>query len=73
MVGTVHCMNPNFLENQLETTLSNLGLETLDLYYIHNPAESQLPLVGYEKYMERLTVNIINQYESLNSLIVGYF
>ena len=40
IVGNVHCMHPNYLENQLEHSLDNLKLNTVDLYYIHNPRES---------------------------------
>ena len=49
-------MHPNFLEDQLESTLSNIGLEALDVYYLHNAAEMQLPLIGHPKFIERLTV-----------------
>ncbi|CAG9314966.1 unnamed protein product [Blepharisma stoltei] len=54
VVGGIHCMHPAFLEDQLERSLNNLGLETLDLLYIHNAAESQLPLIHEEKFLERL-------------------
>jgi len=57
VVGEAHCIHPNFLEDQLEKTLSNIGLEKLDLYYLHNAAEAQLPLIGHEKFIERMTVN----------------
>jgi aryl-alcohol dehydrogenase-like predicted oxidoreductase len=36
-----HCMSPTYLENQLGHSLQNLGLDTIDVYYIHNP-ETQL-------------------------------
>lgn len=32
-----HCMTPKFLKNQLDQSLRNLGVEHIDLYYIHNP------------------------------------
>ncbi|HEU4391988.1 MAG TPA: aldo/keto reductase, partial [Blastocatellia bacterium] len=28
-----HCMSPAYLENQLERSLENLGLQTIDIYY----------------------------------------
>lgn len=56
VVGTVHCLSPSFLEDQLDRSLNNIGVETLDLLYIHNAAESQMPLIGQEKFMERLAV-----------------
>lgn len=48
-------MHPAFLEDQLDRSLNNLNLETLDLLYLHNAAESQLPLIHEEKFFERLT------------------
>jgi aryl-alcohol dehydrogenase-like predicted oxidoreductase len=36
-----HCIAPAFIDDQLDRSLSNLDLETIDLYYVHNP-EAQL-------------------------------
>ena len=36
-----HCIAPDYLDDQLDRSLDNLGLETIDLYYVHNP-ETQL-------------------------------
>src|SRR3989442_75099 len=36
-----HCMTPKFLKNQLGRSLKNLGVECVDVYYLHNP-ETQL-------------------------------
>jgi len=44
------------LQVQLEQTLSNIGIQTLDLYYLHNVAESQLLLTGHEEFSDRLLV-----------------
>ncbi|MCA9523506.1 MAG: aldo/keto reductase [Myxococcales bacterium] len=35
----MHCLDPSFLTDQLARSLDNLGLETLDVYFIHNPEE----------------------------------
>lgn len=48
-----HCMTPAYLENQLARSLENLGLETIDIYYIHNP-ESQLEAVDRDEFNSRL-------------------
>jgi len=37
LVGGIHAMTPRFLERQIDISLENLGLETIDLYYLHNP------------------------------------
>jgi aryl-alcohol dehydrogenase-like predicted oxidoreductase len=42
-----HCLAPRFVESMVATSLSNLGLACLDIYYLHNP-ESQLS-AGVEK------------------------
>jgi aryl-alcohol dehydrogenase-like predicted oxidoreductase len=54
IAGGMHCMAPAYLNDQLNLSLANLGLETLDLMYLHNAAESQLPAVGRPVFMERL-------------------
>jgi aryl-alcohol dehydrogenase-like predicted oxidoreductase len=53
VVAGCHAMTPRYLENQLERSLSNLGLETIDIYYLHNP-ETQLAEVTREEFMVRL-------------------
>ena len=40
---SVHCMHPKFLDYQLNQSLLNLGLKTVDLYYLHNAYEMQGP------------------------------
>jgi aryl-alcohol dehydrogenase-like predicted oxidoreductase len=48
-----HVMSPRFLENQIETSRRNLGVETMDLYYLHNP-ETQLRDVSRQEFQRRL-------------------
>ncbi|HEY3172503.1 MAG TPA: aldo/keto reductase [Thermoanaerobaculia bacterium] len=48
-----HCMTPGYLEDQIERSRANLGLETIDLYYLHN-VESQRASVGAKTFGERL-------------------
>lgn len=49
----VHSIHPAFLEDQLDRSLSNIGVETLDLYYLHN-IEAQLPHIQQDKLFDRL-------------------
>ncbi|HYK38477.1 MAG TPA: aldo/keto reductase, partial [Candidatus Eremiobacteraceae bacterium] len=37
IAGGSHCMSPRFLENQLGRSLENLGVDCVDVYYLHNP------------------------------------
>jgi aryl-alcohol dehydrogenase-like predicted oxidoreductase len=53
VAGGMHCMAPQYLENQIERSRQNLGLSTIDVYYVHNP-ESQLADVSREDFRNRL-------------------
>jgi aryl-alcohol dehydrogenase-like predicted oxidoreductase len=46
-------MTPRYLDDQIERSRANLGVETIDVYYIHNP-ESELAEVDREGFMGRL-------------------
>ena len=54
IAASCHCMAPAYLRHELERSLSNLGLETVDVYYVHNP-ETQLQELSREVFLERLT------------------
>ncbi|MDG6997208.1 MAG: aldo/keto reductase [Nitrososphaerota archaeon] len=54
IVDSSHCMTIPFLKHELERSLKNLGLDTLDLIYLHNSAESQILVTGKEEYLESL-------------------
>ncbi len=49
-----HVMSPKYLENQIDVSRANLGVETIDLYYVHNP-ETQLSEITREDFYQRLT------------------
>jgi aryl-alcohol dehydrogenase-like predicted oxidoreductase len=53
IVGGSHCMTPTYLQNQLDQSLSNMGIDCVDVYYIHNP-ESQLGYVSDSDFFHRL-------------------
>jgi len=53
VVGGAHCMTPRYLENQLARSLRNLGVATLDVYYVHNP-ETQLTAVSRAEFLIRI-------------------
>src|SRR3974377_385933 len=37
MVGGMHSMDPDFLADQVERSRANLGVDTIDVFYLHNP------------------------------------
>jgi len=41
------------LEDQLAHSLRNLGLDAIDIYYVHNP-ETQLEALGVSKFASRI-------------------
>lgn len=45
-----HCMAPVFLAHQLERSLANLGLDAVDVFYLHNPETQQSELSREEFY-----------------------
>ena len=49
----VHCMTPRYLDDQLDRSLRNLGLECIDVFYLHNP-ETQLSAVPRQEFLRRL-------------------
>ncbi len=48
-----HCMASRFLENQLQRSLRNLGVDCVDVYYLHNP-ETQLGEVPRAEFLARV-------------------
>ena len=49
-----HCLDPLFLEHQLNESLKRLNLECLDVYYLHNPYEAQGPFNTDPVFFDRL-------------------
>jgi aryl-alcohol dehydrogenase-like predicted oxidoreductase len=48
-----HCMTPKFLKDQLGRSLKNLGVECVDVYYLHNP-ETQLSEMSKPEFLQRV-------------------
>lgn len=59
-----HCLSPKFLRWSVEKSLENLGLETLDVLFLHNP-ETQL---GYVDYMT-LRMRIAEAFKLFETLV----
>ncbi len=58
-----HCMTIPYLKDQLERSLENLGLECVDLMYLHNAAEGQLQDMTKDEFMKKLG-DVFEFYES---------
>lgn len=62
VVSGGHCLNPGFISNQIERSRTNLGVETIDLFYLHNP-EQELETFDRARFME-LMERAFNELES---------
>lgn len=53
LAGGSHCMAPRYLMDQIERSRKNLRLETMDVFYLHNP-ETQLAELTTETFRRRV-------------------
>ena len=53
LVGGGHSLAPGFLLDQLERSMRNLGVQSIDCFYVHNP-EQQLAAVSPAELRDRL-------------------
>jgi aryl-alcohol dehydrogenase-like predicted oxidoreductase len=53
VVGGGHSLAPRFLRYCLAKSRQNLGVRTIDVYYVHNPSQ-QLGVVDYAELLRRL-------------------
>jgi len=53
IVAGCHTLAPRYLASQIDVSRGNLGVATIDLYYLHNP-ETQLREVSHEEFLSRL-------------------
>lgn len=64
VAGGIHSMAPDFLSDQIERSLANLAIDTIDVFYLHNP-ETQLGFVGGAAFDTRLA----RAFERLEQLV----
>ncbi len=48
-----HCMTPRYLADQLERSRRNLGVQCVDVFYLHNP-ETQLGEISKDEFLRRI-------------------
>lgn len=53
VIAGCHSISPRYIQDQLDRSLRNLGLDALDIYYLHNP-ETQLEEVSREEFHRRM-------------------
>lgn len=60
-----HCMSPDFLEYSCRGSLERLGVDALDIYFLHNP-EMQLKRLGKKAFYEAIE-KIFERFELLRA------
>lgn len=63
IVDEGHCIAPAFLRDQIAKSRLNLGLETIDVFYLHNP-EEQLRFIDRPAFERRLRAAMATLEES---------
>ena len=53
LVADGHCIAPAYIDHQIDRSRENLGVSTIDLYYLHNP-EQQLDAVAPAEFQHRV-------------------
>ncbi|NUQ21298.1 MAG: aldo/keto reductase [Gemmatimonadaceae bacterium] len=64
VVGGGHCLAPSFLTDQITRSRANLGVDSIDYYYVHNP-EQELPALGSEMFRRRM----VRAFEALEARV----
>lgn len=60
-------MNPNYISNCIDRSLCNMGLDAIDLVYIHNSFESWFDQVDRQTYYEML-YDVFEVYENFRKI-----
>ena len=48
-----HCIAPRFLQDQISRSMANLGVDCIDVFYLHNP-ETQLSEISKVQFLRRI-------------------
>ncbi len=67
VVGRMHSMDPDFLADQIDRSRANLGVDTVDVFYLHNP-ETQLGFLTREEFEARIR----RSFSRLEQLVAGH-
>ena len=53
LVAGGHCLRPRFLADQVQKSRANLGIDKIDLFYLHNP-EQQLDVLDRSRFLSAM-------------------
>jgi aryl-alcohol dehydrogenase-like predicted oxidoreductase len=72
IVGGMHCLAPVFLRDQLERSRLNLGIDTVDVFYLHNP-ETQLQYVSEDLFYDRIRAAFETAEAMVSANLISYY
>jgi aryl-alcohol dehydrogenase-like predicted oxidoreductase len=72
VAGGIHCMTPRFLAHQLGASRRNLGVDCIDVYYLHNP-ETQLEEVLEADFVRRLGAAFLFLEEAAKTGLIRWY
>ncbi|MSO93420.1 MAG: aldo/keto reductase [Rhodospirillales bacterium] len=72
LVADSHCMHPAYLAGEIERSRANLGLQTIDVYYVHNP-ESQLRHVDQATFDARIAAAFVRLERAVAEGTIGAY
>jgi aryl-alcohol dehydrogenase-like predicted oxidoreductase len=72
LAGGIHCLAPDFLSQQIVWTLRNIGLHTIDIYYLHDP-ETQLAFIDRATFRRRLQLAFARLEEEVAAGRIGCY
>ena len=72
VVGEGHAMSPRFLTDQLYRSRKNLGLATIDVFYLHNP-EVELDELGEDEFYTRVEAAFAMLEEAVSDGKIRYY
>jgi aryl-alcohol dehydrogenase-like predicted oxidoreductase len=72
LAGGMHSISPRFLDDQADRSRANLGVETLDVLYLHNP-ETQLGFRTREEFDSRIRRAFAHMELMVDSHVIRWF
>lgn len=72
IAANCHAMHPDFLEDQIGRSLRHLGLERIDVFYVHNP-ETQLQEIDRATFEARLRAAFAKLEQLCDASRIGWY
>lgn len=67
-----HCLSADFIEWSCKRSLKNVGVDSFDIYYLHNP-EMQLSKLGEAKFLKKIE-SIFKRFEKMIDMgLIKYY